>query len=120
MPRTRPPYAAASRRQMVDPVRAGRTPEDLARQFEPSQAIRTWVAQADRDAGTRSDGLRAEEREEASAAAPGEPAAAGRARDIGKGNGLIGSLMAGSYRLRPLTPLRCRPRIASALGQPIR
>ena len=42
MPKTRPPYAAEYRQQMVDLVRAGRTPEDLAREFEPSsQAIRT-------------------------------------------------------------------------------
>ena len=65
MPKTRPPYAAEFRQQMVDLVRAGRTPEDLAREFEPSsQAIRTWVAQADRDTGGRSDGLRTDEREE--------------------------------------------------------
>ena len=65
MPKTRPPYAAEFRQQMVDLVRAGRMPEDLAREFEPSsQAIRTWVAQADRDTGGRSDGLRTEEREE--------------------------------------------------------
>ena len=61
----------------------GRTPEDLARELEPSsQAIRTWVAQADRDVGGRRDGLRTEEREEASPAAPRGPAAARRARDI--------------------------------------
>ncbi len=65
MSKTRPPYAAAFRQQMVELVRAGRTPGDLAREFEPSaQAIRTWVAQADRDAGARTDGLRTEEREE--------------------------------------------------------
>ena len=40
-------------------------PGELAREFEPSaQAIRNWVAQAERDAGERSDGLRTEEREE--------------------------------------------------------
>ena len=65
MSKTRPPYAAAFRQQMVELVRSGRTPGDLAREFEPSaQAIRTWVAQADRDTGTRTDGLRTEEREE--------------------------------------------------------
>ena len=47
MPKTRSPYAAEFRQQMVDLVRSGRAPEDLAREFEPSsQAIRTWVAQA--------------------------------------------------------------------------
>ena len=65
MPKTRAPYTAEYRQQMVDLVRSGRTPEDLAREFEPSsQAIRTWVAQADRDGGARGDGLRTEEREE--------------------------------------------------------
>ena len=65
MPKTRPPYAAEFRRQMVDLVRSGRTPEALAREFEPSaQAIRNWVAQAGRDAGERTDGLRTGEREE--------------------------------------------------------
>ena len=65
MSKTRPPYPAAVRQQMVELVRSGRTPGDLAREFEPSaQAIRTWVAQADRDVGKRSDGLRTEEHEE--------------------------------------------------------
>lgn len=50
MPKTRPPYAPEFRRQMVEIVRAGRDPADLAREFEPSaQAIRNWVAQADRE-----------------------------------------------------------------------
>ncbi len=50
---------------MVELVRSGRTPEALAREFEPSaQAIRNWVAQAGRDAGERTDGLRTGEREE--------------------------------------------------------
>ena len=41
MPKTRPPYAPEFRRQMVELVRAGRDPADLAREFEPSsQAIR--------------------------------------------------------------------------------
>ena len=50
---------------MVELVRSGRSPEDLAPEFEPSaQAIRNWVAQADRDRGARSDGLTTAEREE--------------------------------------------------------
>jgi transposase len=50
---------------MVELVRAGRDPEQLAREFEPSaQAIRNWVAQADRDEGRRDDGLTTLEREE--------------------------------------------------------
>jgi transposase len=59
------PYPPEFRRQMVELVRAGRTPEELAREFEPSgQTIRNWVQQADRDAGRRSDGLTTEERDE--------------------------------------------------------
>ena len=65
MPKTRPPYPPEFRRQMVELVRAGRSIEELAREFEPStQAIRNWVAQADRDEGRRSDGLTSVEREE--------------------------------------------------------
>jgi transposase len=37
---------------MVELVGAGRDPADLAREFEPSaQAIRNWVAEADRSEG---------------------------------------------------------------------
>lgn len=65
MPKSRPPYPPEVRRQLVALVRSGRDPEDLARQFEPTaQSIRNWVAQADRDAGQRHDGLTTEEREE--------------------------------------------------------
>jgi len=65
MPRTRPPYSAAFRQQMIELVRSGRTPEALASEFEPTaQTIRNWVQQADRDAGLRHDGLTTAEREE--------------------------------------------------------
>ncbi len=64
MAKTRPPYAPEFRRQMIELVRAGRDPTDLAREFEPSaQAIRNWVVQADRYEGRR------EEKSEASLAA---------------------------------------------------
>ena len=56
MPRTHPPYSPEFRRQMVDLVRAGRDPDDLAHEFEPTgQSIRTWVAQADRNEGRRAE-----------------------------------------------------------------
>jgi transposase len=46
-------------------VRAGRSPEELAREFEPSaQSIRTWVKRADLDEGRRHDGFTTVEREE--------------------------------------------------------
>ena len=65
MPRTRRPYPPEFRDQLVALVRAGRTPEDLAGEFEPTaQSISNWVAQADRDAGRRTDGLTTTERTE--------------------------------------------------------
>jgi transposase len=62
---SRPPYPPEFRRQMVELVRAGRTPEELAAEFEPTaQSIRNWVVQADRDEGHRQDGLTSAEKEE--------------------------------------------------------
>ena len=57
MPRFRVPYPPEFRRQMVELVRSGRTPQDLAREFEPSaQSTAYWVQQAEWDAGQRRDG----------------------------------------------------------------
>ena len=65
MPKTRPPYPPEFRRRMVELVRAGRSPSELAKELEPSaQAIRTWVEQAERDEGRREDGLTGPERQE--------------------------------------------------------
>jgi transposase len=53
------------RQQLIALVRAGRTPESLAKEFEPSaQTIRNWAVQADRDGGLRTDGLTTDERAE--------------------------------------------------------
>ena len=58
-------YSAELQQELVRLVRAGRTPEQLATEFEPSaQAIRNWVKQAELDEGTRTDGLKTEERDE--------------------------------------------------------
>ena len=65
MPRTRNPYPAEFREQIVALADAGRGIEDLAREFEPCAAtIHGWVKQADRDGGHRTDGLTSQEREE--------------------------------------------------------
>ena len=57
MAKFRVPYPPEFRRQMVELVRSGRTPQDLAREFEPSaQSIAYWVRQAERNAGQRHDG----------------------------------------------------------------
>jgi transposase len=56
MAKTRPPYSPEFRRQMVDLVRAGRDPDDLAREFEPTaQSIRQWLTVADRRDGRREE-----------------------------------------------------------------
>jgi transposase len=65
MPRYRTAYPPEFRRQMVDLVGSGRTPEELAREFEPTaQSISTWVKQAERDAGKRIDAPTSAERDE--------------------------------------------------------
>ena len=65
MPGHHAPYPPEFRRQMVELVRAGRTPEELSREFEPSaQTIHNWVKRAELDEGVRSDGLTTSEREE--------------------------------------------------------
>jgi len=58
MLKSRRPYPPAFRRQMIELIRRGRTPEELGREFETSaQAIRNCVKQAALDAGQRPDGL---------------------------------------------------------------
>jgi transposase len=63
--RHRGPYPAEFRSRLIEMVRAGRTPESLAKDFEPTAtAIRNWVKQADLDEGQRADGLTTNERDE--------------------------------------------------------
>ena len=65
MGKTRGPYPREYRDKLVELVRMGRTPAELARDYEPSaQTICNWVAQADRDAGRREDGVTSVERQE--------------------------------------------------------
>jgi transposase len=61
MTKRRPPYPLEFRRQMVELVRAGRSPEELAQEFEPTApSMRNWVGRAECDG----DGLTTAERRE--------------------------------------------------------
>src|SRR3981081_3385995 len=63
MPKSHRPYPPEFRRQMVDLVRCGRTPEELSREFEPTApAIWNWVRQADRAERRPKDGPASGER----------------------------------------------------------
>ena len=65
MPRTRRPYPQDFRDRIVELARNGRTPSELADEFEPTeQTIRNWMKQADRDDGKTADRLSTDEREE--------------------------------------------------------
>jgi transposase len=67
MAKTGLPYSPEFRRQMVELMNAGRSPEALAQEFEPTaQSIRNWVAQSARNTGRGDGGLTTEEREELS------------------------------------------------------
>lgn len=68
MPRSRPPYPAEFRQQIVELVRAGRSPAELAREFGcTAQSITNWVGQSAIDRGQPlpgKDGLSTAERQE--------------------------------------------------------
>ena len=65
MSKSRGAYPPEFRRQMVALVRAGRAPEELAGEFEPTaQSIRNWVSQSERNAIRGNGSLTSAEREE--------------------------------------------------------
>jgi transposase len=68
MPKSRPPYPAEFRQQIVELARTGRTPAELLREFGYSaQTITNWIAQAAIDDGKPlpgKDGLSSADREE--------------------------------------------------------
>lgn len=52
MSKVRPPYPAEFQQQMVELVRAGRSPAELSREFGvTAQSITNWVGQAAIDSG---------------------------------------------------------------------
>ena len=65
MPRTHPRYPNEFRQQILDLARAGRTADELAKEFEPTaQTIRNWIKQSELDHGQRQDGLSSDEKAE--------------------------------------------------------
>ncbi len=66
MPKSRPPYPAEFRQQMIELVRVGRSPAQLSREFGcAAQTIANWIAQANADAGVAgTQSLTTAEREE--------------------------------------------------------
>jgi len=67
MPKSHSPYPEEFRQQILELVRAGRTPDGLAAEFEPTaQTIRNWIKQSDLDHGQRQDGLTSDEKAELS------------------------------------------------------
>jgi transposase len=68
MPKSRPPYPAEFRQQIVELARAGRSPAELSREFGCSaQTITNWIGQAAIDQGKPlpgKEGLTTAEREE--------------------------------------------------------
>jgi transposase len=65
MSRSRPECPSEFRQKLIELVEAGRSPEELAKEFEPSaQTIRNWVKRAQADGGKRRDVLTSAEREE--------------------------------------------------------
>jgi len=65
MPKSHAPYPEEFRQQILELVRAGRGPEELAQEFEPTaQTIRNWIRQSELDHGQRQDGLTSDEQAE--------------------------------------------------------
>lgn len=68
MPKSKPPYPAEFRQQIIELARLGKTPAQLAREFGcTAQTISNWIAQDARDAGKPlpgKEGLSTAEREE--------------------------------------------------------
>jgi transposase len=66
VPRTRPPYSEEFKRETIELVRiSSKSQRQIAEDLGISDVtLRNWVKQAERDEGTRPDGLSTDEREE--------------------------------------------------------
>lgn len=64
MRKSRPPYSVEYRQRILELARQGRSPVELAREFEPArQTIWLWIKQAGIDAGDL-DGVSTDEKQE--------------------------------------------------------
>lgn len=93
MPKSRLPYPAEFRQQILELAQAGRSPAELSREFGPTtQTIMNGLAQAARDAGKPlpgKEGLSSAEREALTRLRPGIAPSEDGARHPGKGDGLV-------------------------------
>lgn len=65
MPRTHPPYPPDFREQILALVQAGRTVQELAKEFEPTaQTIRNWIVQNELDSRASQEGATRDEKAE--------------------------------------------------------
>ena len=65
MPKSKPPYPDEFRARVIELARSGRTHRSLSREFGVTDTtIRSWLRQADLDAGRRTDGLTTDEKQE--------------------------------------------------------
>jgi len=65
MGKVRSPYPQEFKQQIIALARAGRSPAELAREFEPTEpTIRDWLKQSQADDGLRPDILTTDERQE--------------------------------------------------------
>jgi transposase len=65
MPKSHPAYPEEIRQQILERVRRGRSPDELAKEFEPrAQTIRNWIKPAEVEKGQRHEGLTRDEQAE--------------------------------------------------------
>jgi transposase len=63
MPKSHSGYPEEFRQQILELIGTGRTPDELATEFEPTaQTIRNWIKQSELDHGQRQDGLTRDEK----------------------------------------------------------
>ena len=101
--RYREAYTDDFRQMIVDLVRAGRRPKELAKEFEPnSTTIYGWVKRANKDRDTRKEGVTSVDRKVTNHTPPAKSRR---------------PLQRGKFRQRPLTAGQCRKTYCRKNGQ---